>query len=175
MITGWVGTVTTAGALVLSVAGCATDLRSRRIPNLLTFGGALCAVGFHLVSEGPWGAALSAAGWLVGVALFAPLFAVGGLGAGDVKLLGALGAWLGPGRTLYLALFTAIAGGVMALVVMVARGYSRSAGRNLLLMLTSWRLGIAAVPGLTLEDAAGPRLAYALPIAAGTVLTLWLR
>ena len=168
-------TVTSGAALVLGLVGCVTDVRSRRIPNLLTFGGALCAVGFHLVAEGPWAAAFSVAGWLVGVALFGPVFVVGGLGAGDVKLLGALGAWLGPGRTLYLALFSAMAGGVMALVVMVARGYSRTAGRNLLLMTTSWRLGIAAVPGLTLEDAAGPRLAYAVPIAAGTVLTLWLR
>jgi prepilin peptidase CpaA len=167
--------VGSVAALTTSFAACAMDLRSRRIPNILTFGAALCAVGFYLVTEGPRTAAFSAAGWLVGVLLFAPVFAVGGLGAGDLKLLGALGAWLGPGRALYLALFTAMAGGVMALVVMIARGYSRAAGRNLFLMATSWRMGIAAVPGLTLEDAAGPRLAYALPIAAGTVLTLWLR
>ena len=85
-----------------------------------------------------------------------------------------IGAWLGPLKALYVVLLTGIAGGVMALVVMVARGYSRTAGRNIFLMVTSWRLGVAAVPGVTLADAPGPRLAYALPIAAGTVLTLWL-
>lgn len=174
-MTAGVEVLSGGAAVALSLAGCFTDLRSRKIPNLLTFGGAICAVGFHLVVGGPWSAATSVGGWLLGVLLFAPVFAVGGLGAGDVKLLGALGAWIGPGRVLYLALFTAMAGGVMALVVMLARGYSRTVGRNLMLMATSWRLGIAAVPGLTLEDAPGPRLAYALPIAAGTVLTLWLR
>jgi prepilin peptidase CpaA len=173
-MTGWEA-VDTGAALALSLGGCVTDLRTRRIPNVLTFGGALCAVAFHLVTGGPWSGATSAAGWFVGALLFVPVFVVGGLGAGDVKLVGALGAWLGPSKALYLALFTAMAGGVMALVVMIARGYSRTAGRNLLFMATSWRLGIAAVPGLTLGDAAGPRLAYALPIAAGTVLTLWLR
>jgi len=110
------------------------------------------------------------AGWLVGVLLFAPVFALGGLGAGDLKLLGAIGAWLGPLKALYVVLLTGVAGGVMALVVMVVRGYSRTAGRNIFLMVTSWRLGIKAVPGVTLADAPGPRLAYALPIAAGTAL-----
>src|SRR5262245_8692266 len=135
-MTGWVATVSSGAALALSVIGCITDLRSRRLPNLLTFGGALLGVAFHLLAGGPWDAGLSVGGWLVGVLLFAPIFAVGGLGAGDVKLLGALGAWLGPGKAVYLALFTALAGGVMALVVMLARGYTRTAGRNIFLMAT---------------------------------------
>jgi prepilin peptidase CpaA len=172
---GWVDAVEGGAALALCLTGCVTDLRSRRIPNWLTFGGALCGLLFHLGVGGPSGAIASGEGWLVGALLFAPVFLVGGLGAGDIKLLGALGAWLGPGKALYMALFTGIAGGVMAIVVMLVRGYTRTMGRNLFLMATSWRLGIAAVPGLTLDDAKGPRLAYALPIAAGTVLTLWLR
>jgi len=161
-------------ALAVSLVACVTDVRSRRIPNVLTFGAAGAAILFQLFTAGPQAALLSVAGWLVGVLLFAPVFALGGLGAGDLKLLGAIGAWLGPLKALYVVLLTGVAGGVMALVVMVARGYSRTAGRNIFLMVTSWRLGIKAVPGVTLADAPGPRLAYALPIAAGTVLTLWL-
>ena len=166
--------VSRVAALVVGLMACVTDVRGRRIPNLLTFGAAGAAILFHLVTAGPQAALLGVAGWLVGVLIFAPVFALGGLGAGDLKLLGAIGAWLGPLKALYVVLLTGIAGGVMALVVMVARGYSRTAGRNIFLMVTSWRLGVAAVPGVTLADAPGPRLAYALPIAAGTVLTLWL-
>lgn len=168
-------TIEIFAAITISVAACVTDLRSRRIPNWLTFGAAAAGITWHLVQAGPGAALWSLAGWLACVALFAPVFIVGGMGAGDVKLVGALGAWLGVSHGIYLILYSAICGGVMAVAVSLARGYFRTALANLRLIVTSWRFGIAMVPGLTLGDARGPRLAYALPIAAGTVLTVWLR
>ena len=57
-----------------------------------------------------------------GIVLFLPFFLLRGMGAGDVKLLAALGAWLGPMQTIWLALFTSIAGGVMALVIATSTG-----------------------------------------------------
>ena len=161
---------------VLIVAGVAVgfDLRTRRIPNVLTFGAAAVALLFALVTAGPGGLMSAALAWLLGVALFFPFFALGGMGAGDVKLLAALAAWLGPADTMYLALFASIAGGVAAMVLAVARGYSRQAFSNIWVMLMHWRLvGLKPVPGLTLTDTRAPRLAYALPIAAGALLTLW--
>ena len=65
----------------------------------------------------------SAGGWLLGIALFFPFFALGGLGGGDVKLLGALGAWLGPTAVFHVGLYSAIAGGVMASLVAFRAGY----------------------------------------------------
>ena len=109
-------------ALAVAVAGCITDLRTRRIPNVLTFGAAAGALGFHLANGGVSGFGWSAAGWRVGAAFFFPLFALRGLGAGDVKLVAALGEWLGPGKTVWLAAFSAIAGGVFALGIAVAHG-----------------------------------------------------
>jgi prepilin peptidase CpaA len=162
-------------AVAVSLAACVTDLRSARIPNRLTFTAAAAAVVFHAVVGGPRAAAASAGGWLVGVVLFAPFFIVGGRGAGDVKLLAAVGAWLGPWLTLFVALYTSLAGGVMAVGLALARGYLTTAFRNLWLIVTSWRLGIANVPGMTLADSSGPKLTYALPVAVGTSLTLWLR
>jgi prepilin peptidase CpaA len=107
--------------------------------------------------------------------MFLPLFLVGGMGAGDVKLLAAFGAWLGPTGTLWAVLWTALAGGVLALVVGAAHGYLREAFRNLGAMLFLWRtVGPSPIPGMTLGDARGPRLAYAVPISAGAVLALWL-
>ena len=63
--------------------------------------------------------AFAAAGWATGLALFVPLYALGGMGAGDVKLLGAIGAWLGPMGAVWTGLYGAIAGGVLALAVAV--------------------------------------------------------
>jgi prepilin peptidase CpaA len=164
--------------LAVAAVGCATDLKSGRIPNLLTLGAAAGAFGFFLVRDGWPGLGWSIGGWAVGLAMFLPFFLLGGLGGGDVKLLAALGAWVGPASAVWLALYAAIAGGPLAIVVALSRGYAKQAFANLWGLLGYWRLaGVRPHPGLTLEAAAAhrPRLPYAVPIAAGLVLTLWLR
>ena len=116
------------------------------------------------------------AGWAVGCALFLPFFLLGGMGAGDVKLLAALGAWLGPSTILFVALYAGVAGGVMAVMVSLARGYMKQLFTNLWGLLIFWRIaGLQPMPGLTLRTASSPRLPYALPISAGTVAALWFR
>ncbi len=165
-----------AVALLVSTVACASDLASRRIPNLLTFGSALAAFAYYLATDGPWAALWSLAGAGAGLAiLFAP-FALGGLGAGDVKLLGALGAWLGPANIVWLALFTGVAGMVMAIGVALAHGYLRQAFANVRLLLSHWQVvGVRPLHALTLDGSAAPKLAYAVPILAGTLVTVWLR
>ena len=162
--------------LAVAVAACVWDIRTRRIPNVLTFGAAAAAAIFALLQHGMPGLGWSAAGWLTGLALFFPFFALRGMGAGDVKLLGALGAWLGPLNVLYLATFAAIAGGIMAIVVVLSHGVLGRTLSNVWLLLTTWRVnGLRPVDGLTLETSRGPKLAYAIPITAGALATLWLR
>jgi prepilin peptidase CpaA len=161
---------------VLSVASLAVafDVRTRRIPNVLNFGAALAALGFAFLDAGVPGTMTAAGAWLVGVGLFLPFFALGGMGGGDVKLLAALAAWLGPMDAVYLAVFTSLAGGVAAAGVAIARGHGRQALSNIWLMLMHWRVvGPKPVPGLTLQDGRAPRLAYAIPIAVGALCTLW--
>jgi len=98
------------------------------------------------------------------------------MGAGDVKLVGALGAWLGPVDTFWLGMYTGISGAVAALVVSAWHGYLSAALSNVWLLLAHWRVnGLRPVPELTLETSRGPRLAYAVPILVGTVVMLWLR
>ena len=170
MITGPVPFI----VLAVGVIACVTDVRSRKIPNVLTFGTAACGLVFHLITHGWSGLALAAGGWATGVALFLPFFLLRGMGAGDVKLLAALGAWLGPMHTVWLALFASISGGVLALLVAASRGYLRKLFSNLGTMLLYWYVaGPRPVPDQTLERSASPRLAYAIPILVGTVITLW--
>ena len=116
------------------------------------------------------------AGCLVGCGLFLPFFVLGGMGAGDVKLLAALGAWLGPSTIVFVALYGAVAGGVMAVGVSLAQGYLMQMVKNLWGCLIFWRIaGLQPMPGLTLRTASSPRLPYALPISAGAVAALWFR
>jgi prepilin peptidase CpaA len=162
-------------AAIVLVA-CVTDLRSRRIPNVLTFGAALAGAAFALASAGLSGMALSVSGWVVGLALFLPLFLLGGMGAGDVKLLGAIGAWVGPAAVVWVALYGAIAGGLIAVVLALLHGYLRVLLRNVGLLLIHWRVnGVRPLTALTLQGGQGPRLAYAVPIAVGVACTRWLR
>jgi prepilin peptidase CpaA len=162
-------------ALAIALAACVTDIRSRRIPNVLTFGGALAGIVFHVVTGGIDGLILGSSGWIVGGLVFFIPFALGGLGAGDVKLLGALGAWLGPMAIVWVALYTGIAGGIAAVAVALARGYLSQAFKNIYLLLMHWRVaGVRPLHEVTLAGSKGPRLAYAVPILCGLLATFWL-
>jgi prepilin peptidase CpaA len=163
-------------AIVVAIVAAMWDLRSRRIPNVLTFGSAAAAFLAHGYIAGVPGTGWSIAGWCVGVAFFLPIFALGGMGAGDVKLLAALGAWLGPGPAIWVALFSLIAGGVLGLVVAIGHGYLTQAFANISWMFQFWRAeGPKPVPEVTLATHKGPRLAYAVPVLAGLMVTLWLK
>jgi prepilin peptidase CpaA len=153
------------------------DITSRRIPNLLTFGSAFVAIVAHTYFSGWSGLGFSLAGWAVGVALFFPVFALGGMGAGDVKLLGAIGAWLGAAVVVWVGLFSGIAGGVLAIIVAAFTGYLMQALRNVWGLLLYWRVvGVRPQPELTLTAGPNaPRLAYAVPVLAGLMVTLWFR
>ena len=163
-------------AIAVTLVAVVWDLKTRRIPNVLTFGAAFAALLAHGYLAGPVGAGWSLAGWFVGVAFFLPIFALGGMGAGDVKLLAALGAWLGPGPVVWVALFSLIAGGVLGLAVAIGYGYLTQALTNISWMVRFWRTeGPKPVPQVTLATHRGPRLAYAVPVFAGLMVTLWLK
>ena len=162
--------------LAIALVAVVFDVRSGRIPNVVTFGGAFAAVVYAVAFGGFGGVTEAAVAWLIGAALFFPFFALGGMGAGDVKLLAALAAWLGPSEAVWLAVFASIAGGVLGVIVAISRCYLRQALTNVWLMLTHWRvMGVRPIEGLTLRDTKAPRLAYAIPIAIGVLCTLWRR
>lgn len=163
-------------AVALAVAACITDVRSRRIPNALTIGATIVAIALHVSVAGASGLMFSATGWLVGAALFFPFFALGGLGGGDVKLLAAIGALLGGTVVAWVGMYAAMAGGILAVVVAGRAGYLRTAMRNIYYFLTFWKtFGLKPVEGFDLVHAQAPRLAYAVPVLTGLLVTLWLQ
>jgi prepilin peptidase CpaA len=163
-------------AVGVALVAVAWDIATRRIPNALTFGAAAVAFVVHAYIGGWSGAGMAAAGWAAGIALFFPVFALGGMGAGDVKLLGAVGAWLGPAAVVWVALYSGIAGGLLGLIVAGFSGYLVKAFTNVWSLLMYWRIvGLKPAPELTLATHQGPRLAYAVPIFAGLMVTIWLQ
>jgi prepilin peptidase CpaA len=169
-------TFISGAALIIGTAACVTDLHSRRIPNWLTFGAAAAAFAFHFANGGQAAAQHAAGGWVTGLFLFMPLFLLGGMGAGDVKLLAALGAWLGPADAFWLAIYSSMAGGVMAIVVALRHNYLATACRNLGALGKFWWIaGPRRMDALTLDRSTAPKLAYAVPMLLGVLVTLWLR
>ena len=115
-----------------------TDLRERKIYNKVVLPAAAAGIILNTAHQGLPGLRTSITGLLAGVLIFIVPFALGGLGAGDVKLLGAVGALKGPLFALYTALATALIGGVIAILVLLWQ--SR-------LLSTLKRLGVALVGG----------------------------
>jgi prepilin peptidase CpaA len=150
------------------VAATVIDVRTRRIPNLLT--AAMAATGIGMAATGASGVSLAAAalGIVVGFALMLPGHALGATGAGDVKLMAAVGAIVGPVITVKAFLFTGVAGGVLAILVAVQR-------RRLAATLAATGHMIAApadTPGVVRSAGAGSRFAYGPAIAIGSMLAV---
>jgi prepilin peptidase CpaA len=165
-------TIAEAVAVAVVIVACVWDVRTSRIPNVLTFTAIGLALAFHLIVGG--GATYAALGLLVGLAVFFPMFALGAMGAGDVKLMAALGAWIGWKAILFVALYGSLAGGALGIVVGMRRRYLRKALSNLRMLATYWWVeGVKPLPALTLEAKDSQRLPYALAIAAGLAVTVW--
>jgi prepilin peptidase CpaA len=90
------------------------DVRTRRIPNYLTLGTAVAGLALNFMTHGLSGLVDGVLGMLLGFACLILPYLWGGMGAGDVKALAALGAWLGPNLTLFLFCYMGIAGGIIA-------------------------------------------------------------
>jgi prepilin peptidase CpaA len=147
------------------------DLRTRRIPNLLTGPAFLLGLAVHLATGGPSaGLAALAAGVLAG-AILLPGWFMKFMGAGDVKLMAAIGAWLGaPRLALYAALFSLIAGGIISVVAAARLGILSRTVRNAALLLPRVVSG-AGLAGAPLETS-GVRVPKALAFLAGSLFAL---
>lgn len=142
------------------------DLRTRRVPNALTGALAVTGVGFAAAELGPIGLGGALVGCLLGFAFMLPGHVFGATGAGDVKLFAAAGAMLGPSTTVQAFIYTALAGGVLALAVAVRRRrLQRTLGSTARLVAH----GSAAVDAIESPEVDN-RFAYAPAIAIGVVL-----
>lgn len=162
-------------ALALALAGSATDVRSRRIPNILTLPGILMGLLLHLVLGGWKSLAFSALAGILCGGLFLIFWLAGGMGAGDVKLVTAVACLAGLTHVAWLLIFTSLAGGVMAIGLALWRGRLRQTLFNVGALAAHHRAeGLAPHPALNVTNTRTLRLPYALAIAAGCAVTLCL-
>lgn len=156
------------------------DIKSRRIPNELVFIGAGLGlllnsvlpggVGYISALPGALGFWQAVSGFGLGLALMLPLHALRAMGAGDVKLMAMVGAFLGPRATVGAILLTLIAGGLLALAVALRNGTMRRLADNLHAMLLNgfFKMQLKQTPMLDAMPASAGKMPYAVAIAAGT-------
>jgi prepilin peptidase CpaA len=162
-----------AGAVftLLLLLAAVEDVRTRKIPNRLVLVMTLIGLLYSAATAGPLlGTLKGIEGFFAGLAFWIVFYALGWLGAGDVKLVAAAGTWLGPREIVEGSLIAALVGAVLALLWMFrTRGVVRSVET----------LGVAATLPSVLTQSSGSSdrirsLPYSVPIAIGALCAAWL-
>lgn len=162
--------------LLLLLAAAVCDLRTRRIPNRLTFGGATLGLLFSLAAPHHGGGLLWALGGLgLGLALMLPLYLLRAMGAGDVKLMAMAGTFLGPEGTWQAVIFVFIVGGLLAVAYALWHRVAGKLVRNTLQAVQTLSMTVAA--GIRPDARASTaqsvgKLPYGVSIALGTAAFL---
>jgi prepilin peptidase CpaA len=158
------------GALTVACVGGIADMMTCRISNKLTYGAMIFATGAHLAFQGWSGLGASVAGGLIGGGAFLIFFLLHAMGGGDIKLITAVGCFVGPRLSIEIVLATAIAGGILAIVCSLWQGRLRVVLQN------AWELikfhaavGAEVHPSLNLSNQRAVRLPYGVAIAAGVL------
>lgn len=157
-------------AVTCSLLACITDVRKKVIPNALTLSSAILGLSLHYAAGGWRGLTSSlTAGLLAGI-LFAILYVIGGMGAGDVKLIAAIGFLNGMPSMGLLLVVTVVSGGVFGLMMAIRSGRLRQTTANIFRLAAHHaQNGLQPHEGLNLSNESTLRIPYAVPIAVGCI------
>lgn len=161
----------TLGALVLVGWAAREDLIRNRIPNALTAAGAVSGAVLAYIAAGKSGLTDALGGALVGLIIFLPFYLLRGMGAGDVKLMAAAGAFVGTGGAFWAAAWALLAGGALAFVIIAWRFFAQQ---------RTWQWASTADASRSVRlarmfsIARKERFPYAVPIGVGVLAALWM-
>lgn len=161
---------------LIVVAAALADIKSRRIPNKLVFPGAVAAILYHAISPYGIGFASSMAGLAAGLLALLPLYMIRAMGAGDVKLMAMVGAYLGPMSAIGAVVTTLIVGGALAVAAAVRNRSAQRMLNNVRAMMTHALVGAATGTPVRADINAisAGKLPYGIAIAMGTSVHLLL-
>jgi len=160
---------------VLAVATF-TDLRTRRIPNWLVLPFLVAGIAVSGWLHGWQGVGQSLAGLGLGTLIYGFLFWMGGMGAGDVKLCAAIGAWIGPGQLFIALIVTGMAGGAMVLCWAAFGGFLKELFSGAGDLVFGWQQrGTLRDPKMGIANPMMRKMPYAPAIAIGTLISFFSR
>lgn len=156
--------------VVLVVLACVNDVRSRRIPNNLVAVTALTGIAFSLMRFSPLeGLLLALGGLALGFLIWIGFYAVGVLGAGDVKFFAAAAAWLGPAGAWRASLVAAVAGGLLAVVYLLRESKLKLALHRIALLPLARSIEVRALQDMSKEEARR-QLPYGVALGIGVIV-----
>jgi len=162
--------------IIVVVAAASIDVRKRKIPNWVTLPSAMTGVLLNFSFFGFRGLLSAIFGILAGFFLLFFVYLMGGMGAGDVKLMAVIGAFLGPWLVFVAFIWMALAGGILALCLILWRRAFRQTFQNIkTILLTLFLRTSPRQTQITIENPKLIKLPYGVPIATGTILAVWLK
>ncbi len=166
-------TVYLVAALICASIASLYDLHSRRIPNWLTGPAIFAGLVLHLSLGGVGQLGLSALTGLLAGGIFLLFFLAGGMGAGDVKLMAAVGCLAGLTHIAEILITTVLMGGFMGVALALYRGRLRQTLVNVTTLIEHHRAeGLTKHTEINVKNPATLRLPYAVPIAAACLVTV---
>ena len=157
-------------ATIPALVGGGIDWRWRRIPNWLTVPALLVGIAAHGLASGWSGAKESLLGAGLGLGLLLPFVLIRSLGAGDWKLAGALGAFLGPSRLLTVLLGTILVAGLMAIILIIWKKQVGQTLRNLANMAAALFTLHLPGPEVSLDNPESSKIPFGVAMAVAVVL-----
>ena len=158
------------GGVLVALVGAVTDVRSARIPNRLTYPAIVVALALRVSFLGLAGLKSGAFGMLAAGGLFLFLFVLGAMGGGDMKLMAAVGAWVGSDEVMMLILAAALAGGVLAIGRIIFRNVLGETLRNTIrLIFFRFTSGLQPHPELNVQAPESQRVPFGVAIAVGAL------
>lgn len=159
--------------IILLLICVITDLRERKIYNKVLFPFLILGTSLHIVTDGWNGFAATLLGTLMGLAILLIPYLMGGMGAGDVKLLAVIGALKGTGFVLMTALYMGIVGGLIGLFIFLFHKGFISRIHQSIYFLSCLRQGVK-FPFVLDREALSATYPYGIAIAAGALCEVWL-
>ena len=159
----------------IAITAAALDFRSRQVPNWLTLSGLIAGIAINSILYKAAGVLTSLEGIAAACLIYLPLYLLGGIGGGDVKLMAAIGALVGPGHWLLIFVFTALFGGAAALLFIL---FKKQFGRTILNVaaivkrVCRGQAPYRGAPELDVRTSQGVGLPHAIVIACGALAFL---
>ncbi|MFZ0737825.1 MAG: A24 family peptidase [Candidatus Acidiferrales bacterium] len=160
-------------ALTFAVWAGWSDWRSRRIPNRMTVPALLMGIAVNAFFSGWTGVKFSLEGAGLALAILLPVVILRGLGAGDWKMMGALGAFVGPRGIVVILVFAIMIGGVMAIYAMIRQRRVIETLKNLWILVTGFFIfGLRPNLKVSLDNPGLIKLPFGVAAAAATAFVL---
>ncbi|MGM7703362.1 A24 family peptidase [Pseudalkalibacillus sp. Hm43] len=157
--------------IIVLIICVVTDIRKRLIYNKVIFPALILSLILHLILNGWSGLAASLLGFLIGIGILLIPYFMGGIGAGDVKLLALIGALKGPLFVLNTSIYMALLGGVIAICILIFNGGAFSRLKYYFHWLYAKKSGLT-VPLAMTKDSLKSTYPYGVAIAGGAILSI---